>query len=66
MRGEQIILDFNAGINLKTSARLFKINTTTLCMFNVLYYIVFIFIFYYNFMARIDNEEKQIVFKKGI
>ena len=35
-------------------------------MFNVLYYIVFIFIFYYNFMARIDNEEKQIVFKIGI
>lgn len=33
-------------------------------MYNVLFYIAFIFIIYYNFMARIDNEEKQIVLKK--
>lgn len=33
-------------------------------MFNVLFYIVFIFIIYYIFMARIYNEEKQIVLKK--
>lgn len=64
LRGEQITHDFNAGINLKTSARLFEIYTTTLCMFNVLFYIVFIFIIYYIFMARIYNEEKQIVLKK--